>query len=84
MSLVLAWVTKLAMDDNIEKVSGPMLVKLLEERQTLAVYFYDGSMSNDVRYDDRYCKDSWLTTNKAGVFLKGKNVHLLDWYRRLQ
>ena len=48
--LVLSWVTKLAMDDNIEKVSGPMLVKLLEERQTLVAYFYDGSMSNDVRY----------------------------------
>ena len=47
---MLSWVTKLAMDDNIEKVSGPMLVKLLEERQTLVAYFYDGSMSNDVRY----------------------------------
>jgi hypothetical protein len=47
---VLAWVTKLAMEDNIEKVTGPMLVKLLEERELLAAYFYDGSMTNDVRY----------------------------------
>ncbi len=37
------------MEDNIEKVTGPMLVRLLEERQTLAAYFYDGSMTNDVR-----------------------------------
>ena len=46
---VLAWVTKLAMEDNIEKVTGPMLVRLLEERPILAAYFYDGSMANDVR-----------------------------------
>jgi hypothetical protein len=40
------------MEDNIEKVTGPMLVRLLEERQTLAAYFYDGSMTNDVRLKD--------------------------------
>jgi hypothetical protein len=37
------------MEDNIEKVTGPMLVKLLSERELLAAYFYDGSMANDVR-----------------------------------
>lgn len=46
---MLAWVTSLAMEDNIEKVTGPMLVKLLSERELLATYFYDGSMANDVR-----------------------------------
>ena len=38
------------MEDNIERVTGPMLVKLLEERELLAAYFYDGSMTNDVRF----------------------------------
>ena len=38
------------MEDNIERVTGPMLVKLLEEREYLAAYFYDGSMANDLRW----------------------------------
>ena len=44
---VLDWVTKIAMEDNIEHVSDLMLERLLEERTHLAVYFYDHTFSSD-------------------------------------
>ena len=44
---ILEWVTKIAMEDNIEHVSDIMLDRLLQERTFLAVYFYDHTFNQD-------------------------------------
>ena len=38
---VLDWVTGLAMEDKIELVTGPMLVRLFEDHSNIAVFLHD-------------------------------------------